>query len=85
MKTPCDECLVYPTCARTCIPHAHFNNALHNEIKKFSRFIYSKNKHIRKRIPEQKRLHYNHLINTWNRGIKQVDIILLRIHPERYE
>jgi len=84
MKTICGECIVYPICAKFCIPHAHFKNALDNEIKKFSRFIYSKNKYRRKRIPEQKRLHYNSLVDKWNLGAKQA-IVILRRYSEMYE
>ena len=78
MKTPCDDCIVYPTCAKTCIPLAHFKNDLDQLIEKHKKFIFSKNGHPRKHIKNQQRLHYNHLVDTWNRGAKQSDIINMR-------
>jgi len=78
MKTPCDTCIVYPTCAKTCIPMRHFKNKLNHDIEKMKRFIWSKNKNPRKRLKEKHRLHYNALIKDWNRACKQNDVVLDR-------
>ena len=83
MKTPCDTCLVYPTCASTCILFAHFKNKLDNDIKKMARFVYSKNNHPRKRMKDQHRKHYNALIDIWNKAGQQHDIIYDR-HFKRF-
>jgi len=80
MKVPCEDCIVLSCCSKLCIDLTSSGNELDYNIKQFKRFIFSKNKHRRKHIPENKRLHWNSLVSNWNRRLYYHDMILDRFY-----
>lgn len=78
MKVPCEDCLVYPSCNDYCDKAREFMKKLDHDIIKFQRFVKSKNGNRKKNMKEQQRLHYNHLIDTWNYSVKFLKFVELR-------
>lgn len=82
--TLCEQCLIYPSCTKSCIPHAHESNSLRHQIKRMKRFIYSKNNLPRQHMKEQHRKHYNTLIAKANKNMEQGDVIRRRHDRKHY-
>ena len=75
MKVPCEDCLVYPSCNNYCDKARNFMNRLDNDISKVTKYVKSKNGTRRKNLKRQKRLHYNHLVDTWNYSAKYLKVV----------
>jgi hypothetical protein len=67
-KIVCDECLILPTCSKSCIKFAHQANALRHEIMKLEKKLLSKSGKKRKRLKLYQVDHYNALVKKWNRS-----------------
>jgi len=78
MKCPCKLCLIQACCNQFCINEREYRHYLNTHILSMKKFIYTKNKSRRKRIPEVKRLHYNSFIDKWNKHEKIATRILDR-------
>ena len=75
MKVPCKDCLVYPSCNDYCEKAMGFMKKMDNDIKKFTKYVMSVNGRKRKNLKDQKRLHYNHLVDTWNESVKYLKTV----------
>lgn len=65
--TLCRQCIIYPSCTKSCIPHANEWHDLYHQMCKMKRFIYSNNMRTRKHVKEQHMKHYNSLMTKFNR------------------
>ena len=74
----CQQCIIYPSCTRSCIPHAHESHALHHEIQKMKRFIFANSGRRKKHIKERHRRHYNILVVKFNRNREEGERVRLR-------
>lgn len=75
MKVPCEDCLVYPSCNDYCDKAREFMKTMNHEISKFTKYVRTRNGRKRKNMKEHQRLHYNHLVDTWNYSVKYLRVV----------
>jgi hypothetical protein len=78
VKVPCEDCLVYPSCNDYCNKARGFMKKLDNDICKFEKYVKSNNGRQRKNLKRHKKLHYNHLVDTWNYSVKHLGVVAKR-------